>query len=115
MTVRRFETGQRMSQAVVHGNTVYLAGQTGKPGDGVARQMADILAEVERLLALAGSDKTRILQAVIWLADIGDFDEMNAVWENWITPGHAPVRTIGQAKLADPGERIEVVVTASSG
>ena len=113
MDIRRFEAGPRMSQAVVHGNTVYLAGQTGRPGDGVAQQTADILAEVERLLAAVGTDKSKILQAVIWLADIGDFAKMNAVWDKWVTPGHAPARATAQAKLAAPEDLVEIVITAA--
>ena len=84
MTIRRIEAGPRMTQAVIHGNTVYLAGQVGAPGKSVAEQTADILATVDRLLKEAGSDKSKLLQAIIWLADMKDFAEMNSVWDNWV-------------------------------
>ena len=82
MTIRRIEPGPRMSQAVVHGDTVYLAGQVGAPGASVADQTRAVLAQIDRLLAEAGSDKSRILSATIWLADIGTFAEMNAYANN---------------------------------
>ena len=90
MTVRRIEPGRRMSQAVVHGDTVYLAGQVGAPGESVADQTRAVLGQVDWLLAEAGSNKSRILSATIWLADIGDFAEMNGVWDAWIDPANPP-------------------------
>ena len=84
MTIRRIEAGPRMSQAVIHGNTVYLAGQVGAPGKSVTEQTKAVLASVERLLKEAGSEKSKILQAIIWLADMADFAEMNAVWDQWV-------------------------------
>ncbi|MGC4024819.1 MAG: RidA family protein [Mesorhizobium sp.] len=113
MTIRRLETGPRMSQAVIHGNTVYLAGQVGKPGGNVAQQTADVLVEIDRLLAAAGSDKTKILQAIIWLADMKDFAEMNSVWDKWAPQGHTPARATGEAKLATPDYLVEIIVTAA--
>lgn len=113
MTIRRLETGPRMSQAVIHGNTVYLAGQVGNPGGSVAQQTTDVLAEIDRLLAAAGSDKTKILQAIIWLADMKDFAEMNSVWDKWVPQGNAPARATGEAKLATPEYRVEIIVTAA--
>lgn len=113
MTIRRLETGPRMSQAVIHGNTVYLAGQVGNPGSSVAQQTTDVLAEIDRLLAAAGSDKTKILQAIIWLADMKDFAEMNSVWDKWVPQGNAPARATGEAKLATPEYRVEIIVTAA--
>ncbi len=112
-TITRIETGARMSNAVVHNGTVYLAGQVGTPGDGVAGQTRTILAEIDRLLALAGSDKTRILMAQIWLADIGTFAEMNSVWDAWVAPGHTPARATGESKLAGPEYLVEIIVTAA--
>lgn len=111
--ITRIETGTRMSQAVIHGGIVYLAGQVGTAGASIAEQTTACLASVDRLLALAGSDKTRILSAQIWLADIGDFAAMNAVWDAWVAPGHAPARATGEAKLATPDYRVEVIVTAA--
>ena len=86
MTIRRIEAGPRMSQAVIHGNTVYLAGQVGARRER-AEQTKPILATIDRLLQAAGSDKSKILQAIIWLADMKDFAEMNAVWDNWVDAG----------------------------
>lgn len=113
MTIRRIEAGPRMSQAVIHGNTVYLAGQVGTPGTSVARQTEEILASVERLLAKAGSDKSKILQAIIWLADMKDFAEMNAVWDKWVDAPNAPARATGEAKLATPEYKVEIIITAA--
>ncbi len=113
MSIRRIEPGPRMSKAVVHGDTVYLAGQVGAPGASVSDQTKVVLAEVERLLKEVGSDKTKILQAIIWLADMKDFAEMNAVWDAWVEPGHAPARAIGEAALATPEHKVEIIVTAA--
>lgn len=113
MTITRIETGTRMSQAVVHGDTVYLAGQVGKPGASVADQTRQCLESVERLLKEAGSDKTRILQATIWLADMGDFAEMNAVWDAWVPEGAAPARACGESRLALPELKVEIIVVAA--
>ncbi|MCF3640840.1 RidA family protein [Rhizobium sp. TRM95111] len=113
MTITRFETGPRMSQAVVHNDTVYLAGQVGEPGHDVAKQTEQALAEVDRLLALAGSDKSRILSAQIWLADMADFAKMNAVWDAWASPGNTPARATGESKLAAPEYLVEVIVVAA--
>ncbi len=115
MTVRRIEPGPRMSQAVVHGNTVYLAGQVGAPGASVAEQTRAVLGQVERLLAEAGSNKSRILSATIWLADIADFAEMNAVWDAWIDPANPPARATGESRLAAPEYKVEIIVTAACG
>ncbi|PWL17206.1 hypothetical protein DKP76_14400 [Falsochrobactrum shanghaiense] len=113
MSIRRIEVGPRMSQAVIHGNTVYLAGQVGKAGVSVAEQTKAALAEVERLLVASGSDKSRILQATIWLADMNDFAEMNAVWDAWVDPANTPARATGEAKLATPDYKVEVIVIAA--
>lgn len=113
MEIKRFETGSRMSQAVVYNGIAYLAGQVGNAGDDVATQTGQALAEVDRLLALAGTDKTRILSATVWLADISDFSKMNAVWDAWVPAGNAPARATGEAKLATPEYLVEVIVTAA--
>ena len=112
MTIQRIEPGARMSGAVVHGNTVYLAGQVGE-GTSVTEQSKSALAEVDRLLALAGTDKTRILSAQIWLADMADFSKMNAVWDAWVPQGHTPARATGESKLATPDYLVEVIVVAA--
>ena len=115
MTIRRIEPGTRMSQAVVHGGTVYLAGQVGAPGESVAAQTRAVLAQIDRLLAEAGSDKSRILSATIWLADIGDFAEMNGVWDSWVDPADPPARATGESRLAAPEYKVEIIVTAACG
>ena len=112
MTITRFDAGPRMSQAVIHNDTVYLAGQVGE-GATVAEQTRDVLAQIDRLLAEAGSSRERILQAIIWLADMADFAEMNSVWDGWIPAGHTPARATGEAKLAAPKYRVEIIVTAA--
>lgn len=113
MTITRIEPGPRMSNGVVHGGTVYLAGQVGTPGESVAQQTRTILAEIDRLLALAGSDKTNILMAQIWLADIASFAEMNAEWDAWVPAGHTPGRATGEARLAAPDYKVEIIITAA--
>ena len=113
--ITRIETGARMSEAVVYNGLIFLAGQIGAPGASVREQTEAALAEVDRLLAAAGSDKTRILSAQIWLADIADFAEMNAVWDGWVAPGHTPARATGESKLAAPDYKVEVIVVAARG
>ncbi|MFC3568280.1 RidA family protein [Paracoccus sp. TOH] len=111
--IKRIETGPRMSQAVVHNGTVYLAGQVGKPGESVTEQTRAVLAQIDRLLAECGSDKTRILSAQVWLADMADFAEMNAVWDGWVAAGHAPARATGESALATPDYKVEIIVVAA--
>ncbi|CAM3129584.1 Enamine deaminase RidA, house cleaning of reactive enamine intermediates, YjgF/YER057c/UK114 family [Paracoccus aminovorans] len=111
--IKRVETGPRMSQAVVHNGIVYLAGQVGKPGESVTEQTREVLAQVDRLLAECGSDKTRILTAQVWIADMADFAEMNAVWDAWVPAGHTPARATGESKLATPDYKVEVIVVAA--
>lgn len=111
--IKRIECGPRMSMGVVHNGIVYLAGQVGRPGDSVTEQTREVLAQVDRLLALAGTDKTRILTAQIWLADMADFADMNAVWDDWVPGGNCPARATGEAKLATPDYKVEVIVTAA--
>ena len=110
--IKRIATGPRMSQAVIAGGIVWLAGQVGEPGASVADQTRVVLEQVDRLLAEAGTDKTRIVSAQIWLADMADFAEMNAVWDAWAPQGHTPARATGEAKLATPDYKVEVIVTA---
>ncbi|SFD69079.1 Enamine deaminase RidA, house cleaning of reactive enamine intermediates, YjgF/YER057c/UK114 family [Sulfitobacter brevis] len=112
-TIERHHGGPRMSQIVVHGETVYLAGQVGTEGASVAQQTQDCLDKVDALLAEVGSDKSRMLQVIIWLADMADFAEMNGVWDAWVPQGNTPVRACGEAKLATPGYTVEVIVTAA--
>ncbi|MBV6274371.1 RidA family protein [Alcaligenaceae bacterium CGII-47] len=113
MTIQRIEPNARMSEAVVHGGTVYLTGQVGRPEDGIQDQVRTVLAEIDRLLAKAGSNKSRILQATIWLADMADFGEMNKVWEAWVDPQSPPARATGEVKLAGPDYKVEIIVVAA--
>ncbi len=113
MTITRIETETRMSQAVIHGETIYLAGQVGEPGESVTDQTKTALAEIERLLALAGSSKQHLLMATIWLADMADFAAMNAVWDAWIADAPAPARATGEAKLAAPEYKVEIIIIAA--
>ncbi|MDZ3830783.1 MAG: RidA family protein [Sphingopyxis sp.] len=113
MTITRIDAGARMSQAVIHGDTVYLAGQVGAPGESVTKQTQAILEQIEQLLAKAGSEKAKILSATIWLADMADFAEMNAVWDNWVGGRDAPARATGEAKLATPDYKVEIIVIAA--
>jgi len=111
--ITRHHTNRRMSQMVRHNGTIYLAGQVGAPGESVTEQTRACLAQVDALLTEAGSDKTRILQATIWLASMDDFAEMNAVWDAWAPEGHTPARATGEAKLATPDYLVEVIVVAA--
>jgi enamine deaminase RidA (YjgF/YER057c/UK114 family) len=111
--ITRYGTGPRMSEAVAYNGILWVAGQVGEPGASVAEQTRQCLAEVDRILVAAGTDKTRILSAQIWLADIGTFVEMNSVWDQWVPQGHTPARATGEAKLATPDYKVEVIVTAA--
>ena len=115
MTITRIGAGARMSMAVTHGATVYLAGQvaTKAAGRSVGEQTAEILGSIDALLAEAGSDKTKILSCNIWLADIKTFAEMNAVWDKWVVPGHTPARATVEAKLAAPQYTVEIAAIAA--
>jgi enamine deaminase RidA (YjgF/YER057c/UK114 family) len=113
--IQRIETGVRMSEAVVHGGTVYLAGQVADDASqDIAGQTRQVLEQIDALLSAAGSGRDRILRAEIFLPDLGDFPAMNAVWERWVTPGHTPARATVQAALADPAWKIEIVITAAA-
>ncbi|HXW09387.1 MAG TPA: RidA family protein [Steroidobacteraceae bacterium] len=112
--IRRLQTGPRMSQAVVHADTVYLAGQVAAdPTGDVASQTRQILDAIDALLAEAGSDKTRILSATIYLADVATFSQMNGVWDAWVPAGHTPARATVEARLAAPGYKVEIQIVAA--
>jgi len=112
--IKRLESGPRMSQAVAHGNTVYLAGQVADdPSMDVAGQTRQILASIDKLLAAAGSDKTCILSATIYLAEISTFAQMNAEWDAWVPQGHTPARATVEARLAAPQYKVEIQVIAA--
>ena len=112
--IQRLHLGPRMSQAVIHGDTVYLAGQVAAdPTRDVPGQTREVLDAIDRLLAEAGTDKTRILSATIYLADIGTFAQMNSVWDTWVPQGHTPARATVEAKLAAPAYKVEIQVIAA--
>ena len=112
--LQRFDVGPRMSEMAVHNGVAYLAGQVAEDGSKDIRdQTRQVLAAVDALLARAGSEKSKVLRAQIFLADLADFSAMNTVWEDWVVPGHTPPRATVQAALAKPEWKIEVVITAA--
>ncbi|MBR3191017.1 RidA family protein [Bosea sp. (in: a-proteobacteria)] len=115
MSIKRIAPGPRMSKAVVHGNTVYLAGQVADKaaGKSVAEQTKDILSIIDGLLAEAGTDKSKLLMVNIWLSDMSTFAEMNAVWDSWVSAGNTPGRATVEAKLAGPQYTVEIAVIAA--
>ncbi|MBI3284685.1 MAG: RidA family protein [Burkholderiales bacterium] len=114
MSIQRSHVGARLSETAVFNKVVYLAGQIAEDaGQDIRGQTREVLAHIDRLLAEAGSDKSRILSCQIFLADIGQIDVMNQVWDAWVAPGNAPPRATVQARLAKPDWLIEVVVTAA--
>ncbi len=114
MTIQRLHVGLTLSEVAIHRGTIYLAGQVADDTtQDIAGQTREVLGHVDRLLQEAGSDRSRILMCQIFLPDLGDFDAMNAVWNDWVTPGQTPPRATVQAGLANPAWRIEVVVTAA--
>ena len=114
MSIRRINPGPRFCGAVVHGSTVYLAGQTASdPSAGVRSQCEQVLQKIDALLAAAGTDKSNLLTASVYLSDIRDFDEMNAAWEAWVDKTSLPTRATVEAKLASPRLLVEIVVTAA--
>lgn len=110
--IERKHTNARMSRIVTLNGTVYLCGQVGSGAD-VAEQTRDCLARVDALLREAGSSREHILQAIVWLAHMSDFDAMNEVWDAWVPEGHAPARACGEARLAGSDLLVEVIVTAA--
>lgn len=116
MSISRYETGERMSQAVVHGNTVYLAGQVAQsaPGGTVTDQTKAILEQIDSLLAKAGTSKSKALSATIWLCSMDDFAEMNAVWDAWVAKGNAPCRAcVESPRLASSDFTVEIGLIAA--
>ena len=114
MDITRYGAGARMSQAVVHGDTVYLAGQVADDtSEGVAGQTAQILAKIDARLAEAGSDKSKLLSANLWISDMRFFNEMNKVWDAWVSPGNTPCRACVEATLAAPQYQVEIMVIAA--
>ncbi len=115
MTINRIDVGARLSKVVIHGDTVYLAGLTADKtaGQSVGAQTQEILASIDGLLAKAGTDKSKLLQATIWLHDIRTVDEMNKVWDAWVPQGCAPARACIEARLQSPAKMVEIRITAA--
>jgi enamine deaminase RidA (YjgF/YER057c/UK114 family) len=115
MTIQRIETGPRMSQVVVNGDTIYLAGVVAKTtaGESVTKQTQEVLSIIDGHLAKAGSDKSKLLTATIYLTDMKTFAEMNAVWDGWVSAGNTPARATVEAGLAAPQYSVEIMVTAA--
>jgi len=112
--IQRFDTGPRMSEMTVHNGVAYLAGQVAEDDSlDISGQTREVLAQIDALLAHAGSDRSKLLRAQIFLVDLADFAAMNAVWEQWVVPGHTPARATVQAALANPKWKVEIVVTAA--
>lgn len=113
--IKRLQAGPRMSQAVIYGDTVYLAGQVASEAAGkpVADQTRNILSKIDALLAEAGTDKSKLLSATIWLTDVGTFAEMNSVWDAWVSAGNTPARACVGAPLANPAYNVEIAVIAA--
>ena len=115
MSIQRFETGPRMSQVVVNGNTVYLAGVVANraAGESVTKQTQEILSIIDGHLAKAGTNKSKLLTTTIYITDMKTFPEMNAVWDAWVSPGNTPARATVEVKLAAPKYGVEIMVTAA--
>ena len=114
MSIKRLNVGKRLSEIVVHGNTVYLAGEV--PDDGtldITGQTQQVLGKIDKLLAQVGSDKSKLLSAQIFLPDMADFAGMNAAWEKWVVPGQTPARATIEAKLANPAYKVEIMCIAA--
>jgi len=113
--IRRIDQNHRRARVVVHGDTIYLAGQCGDDMTGDAgQQTREALARIDRLLAEAGSDNSRLLSVQIWLSDMADFDAVNAVYDAWVVSGETPARCCGEVKLAVPGARVEIIAVAAA-
>ena len=111
--IRKINPSERSSPIVIYNGMVFLAGQVGAPGESVTRQTQAVLAKIDALLAEAGTDKSRLLQATIWLSDIATFEEMNAVWNGWVVSGKPPARATGEVRLANDDYKVEIIVTAA--
>ena len=113
MAITRIDSGSRMSEAVIHGNTIYLAGQVGAPGGTVTEQTKAVLDSIDSLLARCGSSKSKILMATVWLSDIAGFADMNAVWDAWVDRDNPPARATSEGKLASPEYKVEIIIVAA--
>jgi len=114
MEIKRLHVGKRLSEVAIHNGTVYLAGQVASDTtQDILGQTREVLGHIDRLLAEAGSDKSRIISTQIYITDMANFPAMNTVWEAWVVPGHTPPRATVEAKLADPAGLVEIVVVAA--
>jgi enamine deaminase RidA (YjgF/YER057c/UK114 family) len=114
MTITRYQPGKRLSAAVKHNNTLYLAGQVANdPNASVEAQTKDILAQIDALLAEAGSDKSKLLMVNIYLPNMADFAAMNTAWDAWVDKQNLPARATIEARLADPNLRVEISAIAA--
>jgi enamine deaminase RidA (YjgF/YER057c/UK114 family) len=115
MQITRHQVGPRMSKAVVHGDTVYLAGIVADEpkGKSMTEQAKNILSQIDALLEAAGTDKSKLLSVNIWVTNMAEFAEMNAVWDAWVSPGNTPARATVEAKLAGPDYKLEIMVVAA--
>jgi enamine deaminase RidA (YjgF/YER057c/UK114 family) len=115
MKIERHDVAARMSKVVVHGDTVYLAGIVAEnpKGKNTGDQTRDILSQIDKFLAKAGTDKSKLISANIWITDMGTFAEMNAAWDAWVSPGNTPARATVEAKLASPDYEVEIMVVAA--
>ena len=115
MKIERHETGPRMSKAVIHGDTVYLSGivADNPKSKSMAEQTSNILSQIDGFLAMAGTNKTKLLSANIWITDMAHFAEMNSVWDAWVSPGNTPARGTVEAKLASPDYKVEIMIVAA--
>ena len=114
MTIQRFHVGKRLSEMAVYNGTIYLAGQVADdPVQDITSQTQQVLAAIDKLLAEAGSDKTKILTATIYIADMANFPAMNAIWDAWVVQGHTPPRATVEAKLAKSAYKVEIQVIAT--
>ncbi len=114
MSITRYKTTARMSQAVVHNDTIYWAGQVADDGSAdVGGQTEQVVAKIDGLLAAAGTDKSKLLSATIWITDIATFNQMNAVWDAWVSPGNTPARACVEATLAAPQYKVEIAIVAA--
>lgn len=114
MNITRFDTGQRMSQIVVYNDTIYLAGQVAEDRTAnITVQTEQVLEKIDHLLGEAGSSKSNLLSAQVWLANIGHFSLMNDVWDDWVPEGHAPARACIEARLASPDLLVEIGIIAA--
>jgi len=115
MALKRIGAGNRMSDAVIHGNVIYLSGYVAEKtvGKSVKEQTQDILAQIDATLKEAGTDKTKVIKANIWLTDIKTWAQMNEAWDAWVVPGQTPARATVESKLAGPGLDVEIMIEAA--